>query len=185
MKIRQIRDPNLAPLDPKVANTKIALIGAGSASLSCAAFLGRMGYNNVHIFEKHDYAGGLVTNEIPAMRSNYEDVEWEIEMVQDLGVHVHYGVEYGKDITEESLKKDGYEAIFVGSGLTSAKDELGKEAYMLPNVFTSKSFLPNVCENVKLSKSQQKIYELKGHVIVLGIGDTALDCARSALRVGA
>jgi dihydropyrimidine dehydrogenase (NADP+) len=56
---------------------------------------------------------------------------------------------------------------------------------MLPNVFTSKSFLPNVCENVKLSKSQQKIYELKGHVIVLGIGDTALDCARSALRVGA
>lgn len=56
---------------------------------------------------------------------------------------------------------------------------------MLPNVFTSKDFLPNVMENVKLSKSKQKIYELKGHVIVLGIGDTALDCARSALRVGA
>lgn len=73
----------------------------------------------------------------------------------------------------------------MGSGLNAAKDELGKEAYMLPNVFTSKSFLPNICQNVKLSKSKEKLYKLNGHVIVLGIGDTALDCARSALRVGA
>ena len=100
MKIKQIRDPNLTPLDPKVANTKIALIGAWSASLSCASFLSRLGYNNVHIFEKHDYGGGLVTNEIPANRSNYEDVVWEIEMVEELGVKMHYGQEYGKDITE-------------------------------------------------------------------------------------
>ena len=71
MKVKQIRDPNLPPLDPKVANTKIALIGAGSASLSCAAFLGRLGYNNVHIYEKDNYGGGLVTSEIPANRSNY------------------------------------------------------------------------------------------------------------------
>lgn len=83
------------------------------------------------------------------------------------------------------MRKDGYELIFVGSGLTSPKAELGKEAYLLPNVYNSKSFLPNVCENVKLSKSKEKLYQLKGHVIVLGIGDTALDCARSALRVGA
>lgn len=47
-------------------------------------------------------------------------------MVEELGVNMHYNVEYGKDITEESLKKDGYEVIFVGSGLTSPKDELGK-----------------------------------------------------------
>jgi len=61
-----------------VAKTKIALIGAGSASLSCAAFLGRLGYNDINIYEKHDYSGGLVTNEIPANRSNYEDVLWEV-----------------------------------------------------------------------------------------------------------
>lgn len=71
MRIKQVRDPNLKPLSDKVVNTKIALIGAGSASLSCASFLGRLGYNNVHIFEKNDYSGGLVTNEIPANRSNY------------------------------------------------------------------------------------------------------------------
>ena len=50
MKVKQIRDPNLKPLDEKVAKTKIALIGAGSASLSCASFLARLGYENVHIF---------------------------------------------------------------------------------------------------------------------------------------
>lgn len=61
MKVKQIRDPNLVPLDPRVANTKIAFIGAGSASLSCAAFLGRLGYNNLHIYEREDYSGGLVT----------------------------------------------------------------------------------------------------------------------------
>ena len=74
MRVKQIRDPNLKPLDERVANTRIALIGAGSASLSCASFLGRLGYKNVHIFEKNDYSGGLVTNEIPPNRSNYEDV---------------------------------------------------------------------------------------------------------------
>ena len=82
MKVKQIRDPNLTPLDPRVAKTKIALIGAGSASLSCASFLGRLGYENVHIFEKNDYSGGLVNNEIPPNRSNFEDVAWEIDMVE-------------------------------------------------------------------------------------------------------
>ena len=80
--MRQVRDPNLKPLDPRVADTKIALIGAGSASLSCAAFLARLGYNNVHIYEKYNYGGGLVTREIPANRSNFEDVEWELGMVE-------------------------------------------------------------------------------------------------------
>jgi NADPH-dependent glutamate synthase beta subunit-like oxidoreductase len=56
---------------------------------------------------------------------------------------------------------------------------------MLPNIFSSKIFLPNVCENTKISKQKEKIFKINGHVIVLGIGDTALDCARSALRIGA
>jgi len=71
MRVKQVRDPNLKPLDKRVVNKKIALVGAGSASLSCASFLARLGYNNVHIYEKNNYSGGLVTNEIPANRSNY------------------------------------------------------------------------------------------------------------------
>lgn len=66
-------------------------------------------------------------------------------MVEELGVKIHYNQEFGKDITEESLKSKGYEYIFVGSGLNAPKDDLGKDAYMLPNVYSSKSFLPNVC----------------------------------------
>ena len=55
------------------------------------------------------------------MRSNYEDVAWEIQMVEELGVKIFYNKTYGKDMTEESLRKDGYELIFVGCGLTSPK----------------------------------------------------------------
>ena len=108
MKVKQIRDPNLQPLPENVANTKIALIGAGSASLSCASFLARLGYNNVHIFEKADFAGGLVTSEIPPNRSTISDIEWETEMVCELGVKIFYNKEFGKHVTEESLKKEGY-----------------------------------------------------------------------------
>lgn len=66
-------------------------------------------------------------------------------MVKELGVEIFYEKEYGKDFTEESLKKEGYEVIFVGSGHNAPQDSLGKEAYLLPNVFSSKSFLPNIC----------------------------------------
>lgn len=76
-----MRDPHLKPLMPEVVDTKIALIGAGPASLSCAAFLGRLGYTNVHIFEKSAYGGGLLNSEIPANRSNQEDVQWELAMI--------------------------------------------------------------------------------------------------------
>lgn len=75
--------------------------------------------------------------------------------------------------------------MFIGTGLNHPKQQIGKDIYMLPNVFSSKTFLPNVCVNTKITKAKEKIFKLNGHVIVLGIGDTAIDCARSALRVGA
>lgn len=189
MKVKQIRDPNFDPTKLNSAyKTKIALIGCGPASISCANFLGRLGYSEVHVFEKNDYGGGLVANEIPPNRTNWEDLSWEISLMTDLGVKVHYNSEFGKDITLETLKKEGFEKFFIGTGYDSAKMPLGKEVYFVPNVFNSKNFLPNVCENTKnnmTSKKISKLYQLKGHVIVLGIGDTALDCARSALRMGA
>jgi dihydropyrimidine dehydrogenase (NADP+) len=113
----------------------------------------------------------------------------------DLGVKVFYNKEFGRDITYDSLKQDGYQKIFFGVGFDEPKTPLGLDIYFLPNVFHSKSFLPMVCENVKKGMKSdtnlrnhteiQKMYKLHGHVMVLGIGDTALDCARSALRLGA
>jgi dihydropyrimidine dehydrogenase (NADP+) len=189
MKVKQIRDPSI---DLNKLNnaykTKIAIIGCGPASISCANFLGRLGYSEVHVFEKNNYGGGLVANEIPPNRTNWEDLSWEISLMEDLGVKIHYNKEFGKDITYDSLKKEGFERFFIGSGFDTAKMPLGKDIYLIPNVLNSKIFLPNVCENTKegmAKKTARDLYKLKGHVIVLGIGDTALDCARSALRMGA
>ena len=188
MRVKQIRDPSMPKELPKSYSTKIALIGCGPASISCATFLARLGYKNIHIYERKDYPGGLVASEIPANRTNWHDLEWEISLMTDLGVKVFYNNEFGKEITYDSLKKEGYEKFFFGVGFDKAKTPLGNDIYFLPNVFHSKTFLPNVCENTKdgmRSKVHEKLYKLHGHVMVLGIGDTALDCARSALRLGA
>ena len=189
MGVKQIKDPHkdFSKLNPAY-KTKIALIGCGSASISCATFLARMGYTDVNVYEKHDFGGGLVATEIPPNRTNWQDLSWEISLMQDIGVKVHYNKEFGKDITLDSLKKEGYEYFFFGTGFDKAKMPLGKDIYMIPNVFNSKTFLPNVCSNTKkgMDKSNKKeLFKLNGHVVVLGIGDTALDCARSALRMGA
>jgi dihydropyrimidine dehydrogenase (NADP+) len=128
---------------PPSYKAKIALIGGGPASLSCATFLGRLGYSNVHIFEKNEFAGGLSSTEIPQYRLPYDVVDFEVQLVKDLGVHFHYGKELGKDFTIESLKKEGYEAIFLGIGLPQPKQNpvfegLTKEV----GYYTSKDFLP-------------------------------------------
>ena len=186
MKVKQIKNPQFTNNLPKSYDTKIALLGCGSASISCASFLARLGYRNVHVYEKNSYSGGLVANEIPPNRTNWTDLAWEISLMTDLGVKIYKNKEFGKDITVESLKKDGYKAIFVGVGLMSPKTPLGN-IYLHPNVFNSKTFLPNVCEGTKgeMKSNPSKLFQLNGHVVVLGIGDTALDCARSALRLGA
>lgn len=188
MRVKQIRDPSLPEDLPESYDTKIGLIGCGPASISCATFLARMGYSNIHVFEKKEYPGGLVASEIPVNRTNWEDLEWEVSLMTDLGVKVHYNQEFGKDITYDSLKNDGFQKIFFGVGFDKAKTPLGNQIYMLPNAFHSKSFLPVVCENTKdgmKNSNKEKIFKMHGHVMVLGIGDTALDCARSALRLGA
>ena len=190
MKVSQIRNPSVdfTKLN-KAYTTKVAIIGCGAASISCANYLARMGYSNIHVYEKKSFGGGLVADEIPPNRTNWEDLSWEISLMEDIGVKVHYNKEFGKDITMESLKNEGFEYFFFGVGYDSAKMPLGKDIYMIPNVYNSKVFLPNVCTNTKVGMKKEKIeknlFKLSGHVIVLGIGDTALDCARSAIRMGA
>ena len=108
MKIPQIRDPKAIPLDqlPETYCAKIALFGCGPASISCATFLARLGYKDVTIFEKQDYIGGLrfyflnifsisyfelviySASEIPQFRLPYQAVDFEIQLMKDLGVKV-------------------------------------------------------------------------------------------------
>lgn len=117
MGVPQIRDPSLPKDLPASYKKPIAIIGAGPASLSCATFLGRLGYDNVHIFEKNQHGGGIVSHEIPQNRAPIEEALWEVELVKQLGVQIHYGKCLGKDFTLEDLRAQGFESVFLGIGL--------------------------------------------------------------------
>lgn len=190
MQIPQIRDPSAVPADqlPASYHQPIALLGCGPSSITCATFLGRLGYTDVTVFEKEEYVGGLSTSEIPGFRLPYSAVEVEVQQMKDLGVKVVTGKSVGKDLSVESLRADGYKAVFVGIGVpdpvrTSHFDGLteGKGFY------TSKGFLPKAATASKpgMSSCSSKLPKLHGNVIVLGAGDTAFDCATTAFRCGA
>ncbi|XP_059839547.1 dihydropyrimidine dehydrogenase [NADP(+)]-like isoform X1 [Hypanus sabinus] len=191
MKVPQVRNPSL-PLPgelPKSFHAKIALIGGGPASISCASFLARLGYSDITIFEKEEYVGGLSTSEIPQFRLPYDVVKFEIKLMKDLGVKIVHGKGLGIDgMTLESLKEDGYKAVFIGIGLPEPNGDLIFEGLTVEHGFyTSKEFLPLVAKASKtgMCACQPGLPSMQGSVVVLGAGDTAFDCATSALRCGA
>ncbi|CAH3028556.1 unnamed protein product, partial [Porites evermanni] len=191
MRIGQIRDPSLPPADqlPESYHTKVALIGCGPASISCATFLARLGYTNLTIFEKENFIGGLSSSEIPQYRLPYDAVNFEVELMKDLGVKIELGKPLGKNgLSINSLRERGYESIFVGIGLPQPKLSPVFDGLNIHSGFyTSKDFLPIVSTASKagMCSCKSKLPELFGNVIVLGCGDTAFDCCTSALRCGA
>ncbi|KAM7427835.1 hypothetical protein ABFA07_021099 [Porites harrisoni] len=191
MRIGQIRDPSLPPADqlPESYHAKVALIGCGPASISCATFLARLGYTNLTIFEKENFIGGLSSSEIPQYRLPYDAVNFEVELMKDLGVKIELGKPLGKNgLSINSLREKGYESIFVGIGLPQPKLSPVFDGLNIHSGFyTSKDFLPIVSTASKagMCSCKSKLPELFGNVIVLGCGDTAFDCCTSALRCGA
>ncbi|XP_068197408.1 dihydropyrimidine dehydrogenase [NADP(+)] [Antennarius striatus] len=191
MGIPQIRNPELPPANemPQSYHTPIALIGCGPASVSCASFLGRLGYDNITIFEKQKYIGGLSTSEIPQFRLPYSVVQFEIDLMKDLGVKVVCEKGLGVDgMTLMSIKEKGFKAVFIGIGLPQAnRAKMFEGLNMDQGFFTSKDFLPMVASASKpgMCQCRSTLPALRGSVIVLGAGDTAFDCATSALRCGA
>lgn len=192
MRIPQVRDPNGIPSDqlPASYDAPIALVGCGPASISCASFLGRLGYKNVTVFEKDEFVGGLSSSEIPGFRLPYSGVKAEVDFMKDLGVKVVHGKALGTDFTLESLRAEGYKGIFVGVGAPNPVIAPEFEGLTEADGFyTSKGYLPKVAAASKPGMSEissfSKLPRLHGNVIVLGAGDTAFDCATSALRCGA
>lgn len=189
MGLKQILGPNLKPLK-KSANSPIALLGGGPASLSCATFLARLGYKDITVYEKREYLGGLSTSEIPQYRLPFDVVDFEINLVKDLGVKFVTGRSLSADdITIQSLLDAKTAAIFVGIGLPQAKvAPVFQGLTEAQGFYTSKDFLPQVASGSKrgmCSCKASNLPKLHGNVIVLGAGDTAFDCATSALRCGA
>jgi NADPH-dependent glutamate synthase beta subunit-like oxidoreductase/dihydroorotate dehydrogenase/Pyruvate/2-oxoacid:ferredoxin oxidoreductase delta subunit len=191
--VKQTHEVDLASLPDSYRKASIALVGAGPASLSAATFLGRLGYSNITILEKspEGFAAGLSTSEIPQFRLPYDVVQFEVQMVQDLGVKIQYNQELGRDFTLKDLHKK-HDAVFMGIGMPAPKvapvfaDLTESQGY-----FSSKSFLPCVSTASKpglacACKSEgAELPKLNGRVVVLGAGDTAMDCATAALRCGA
>ena len=157
-------------------NKKIAIIGAGPAGLSAAYYLAVKGYN-VKIFEKNRYPGGMLYYGIPEYRLPKSILFKEIDMIRSLGVEIQCEVEFGIDITLESLKKEGYEAVFIGIG-TQKSMSMRIEGENLDGVLGGIDFLYQIA-----SKNPPNMKGKK--VIVVGGGNTAMDAARTSLRLGA
>ena len=153
---------------------KIAIIGAGPAGLSAAYYLAEGGFKPT-VFEKHEKPGGMMTYGIPTWKLEKDVIESEIDIIRQLGAEIKCGVEVGKDVTIEELKKQGYKAFYVAIGCQGGR----------------KPGIPN--EDAKgtdiavsyLADALDKQVPFKGDVVVVGGGNVAIDCVRTAHRLGA
>ncbi|KNC55934.1 dihydropyrimidine dehydrogenase (NADP+) [Thecamonas trahens ATCC 50062] len=193
MGVKQIRNPAAPSLDelPESFSTPVAFIGAGPASISAATFLARLGYSNLTVYEKNAFVGGLSTTEIPSYRLPFEVVEWEVQQAKDLGVVFEFNSPVSAERTLAQIKAEtGAEAVFLGVGAPDAKVAPAFADFTPEQgVYTSKQFLPLVMTASKatacVGEARPDLPKLHGHVVVLGAGDTAFDCATSAFRCGA
>jgi len=160
---------------------RVAVIGSGPGGMSCADELIQLGYG-VTIFESLLIPGGLLVNGIPGFKLEKDIVERRIDLLVKRGVKIELGVKVGWDVSLAQLRRD-YDAVFVGVGAQKPKalDIPGSE---LTGVIDALPFL--VEKNVDSPLVDLPKVDVKGkRVAVLGGGDTAMDCLRTALRCGA
>jgi dihydropyrimidine dehydrogenase (NAD+) subunit PreT len=156
---------------------KVALIGAGPASLACAAELALEGHTAV-LFEKRATPGGLNTTGIAPYKLHAGDALHEVDWVVSLGVEVRTGVEIGRDIDGPKLLAE-YDAVFVGVGL-GTDSKLGLPGEDGPGVHGATAWI----EKMKLDAGRPHDHKL-GRVVVIGGGNTAIDMARECAQLGA
>jgi len=156
-------------------NKQIAVIGGGPAGLSCAYFLRRLGHT-VTIFEAMPKLGGMIRYGIPEYRLPKKVLDWEIEGILKLGINYHINVKLGIDFDMGSLVAAGYDAVFLGIG---AWDDysLKIEGENLPGCYTGIDFLVKIGDIDSIPIGRK--------VAVIGGGNTAIDCVRTLIRLGA
>lgn len=154
---------------------KIAIIGGGPAGLSCAFYLAEKGYKPV-VFEKNRKAGGMLVYGIPSYKLEKNVVEAEIDVLREMGVEIKCGVEVGKDVTLDELRKEGYQVFYIAIGCQGGR-RAGIPGEDAPGVMTAVDFLKAVADN--------EDYKVYGKTVVIGGGNVAIDVARTNVRCGA
>jgi len=174
--------PDMSGVTP--TGHKVAVIGAGPAGLGCADVLTRNGIKAV-VFDKYHEIGGLLTFGIPPFKLEKEVVFTRREIMEEMGVEFVLNTEVGKDLSFQSLL-DEYDAVFLAMG-TYTSMRGGFEGEDLNNVHEALPFLiSNVNYQYGWDKDESNFVNLKDKkVVVLGGGDTAMDCVRTAVRQGA
>jgi putative selenate reductase len=155
------------------AGPKVAIIGAGPGGIAAAYQLAKAGFS-VEIFERHPYAGGMVGGAIPAYRLPVEVVGQDLARIEALGVKIHYNRAAGRDFRLPDLRREGFESVAVMVGAQLGK-KLGLEGEEAEGVMDALHFLRRAREGRPVATGNR--------VGIIGAGDTAMDCARTAWRL--
>jgi glutamate synthase (NADPH/NADH) small chain len=168
----------------KWTDKKVAIIGAGPAGIACADVLTRSGVHS-HVYDKNEEIGGLLTFGIPEFKLEKSVVKRRRKILEEMGVKFNLGKEIGRDIPFKKIY-DNYDAVFLAMG-TYTSLQGGFNGEKLPQVHKAIDYLISNTKNLLGLKQQKKDFiDLKSkNVIVLGGGDTAMDCNRTAIRQGA
>ncbi|RVT40294.1 NAD(P)-dependent oxidoreductase [Sphingobium algorifonticola] len=174
----------LVPGQPR--GQSVGVIGAGPAGLTTAEYLRAAGYD-VHVYDRHDRAGGLLTYGIPGFKLEKDVVMRRVQRLKDGGVVFHEGFEVGRDASMADLRKQ-HDAILIATGVYKARDirapGVGAQGIVKALDFLTASNRASFGDDVP-EHTDGSLHAAGKHVVVIGGGDTAMDCVRTAIRQGA
>jgi glutamate synthase (NADPH/NADH) small chain len=170
------------PQNPELAKYSVAVVGCGPAGLTVAGDLAKNGYS-VTIFEALHKTGGVLRYGIPEFRLPRNILDREVKYVESLGVKIISDIIVGRTFRVEDLLRNGFEAVFVGTGAGAPK-LMGIEGENLSGIYSGNEWLTRI----NLMRAHREEYatpiKIPTRACVIGAGNTAMDCARTAMRIG-